>query len=164
MAKIMAGHQLSCKTYTHYNLSVIFAKKIVGRIVALDYGKVRTGIAVTDELQLIASGLTTVPTEKLIPVLQDYAGKEAISCFVVGEPRQMNYELSESEALIGPFLEKLKEAFPGIPVERQDERFTSKLAAQSLAQSGHKKKNRRKKALLDEISATLILQAYLNRK
>jgi len=132
--------------------------------VALDIGKIRTGIAVTDELQLIASGLTTVSTETLIPTLTEYTNREDVSCFVIGEPRQMDNSPSEAEALIGPFLKKLKKAFPHIPIERQDERFSSKMAFQSLLESGVKKKKRRDKSLLDEVSATLILQAYLNRK
>ena len=141
-----------------------FCKKNVGRIVALDYGKVRTGIAVTDELQLIASGLTTVNTKGLIAVLQEYIRQEDVSCFVVGEPKNMDNTHSEAERYIGPFLKALKKTFPEIPIVRQDERFTSKMAVQSMIQGGIKKKRRRDKALVDEISATLILQAYLNKK
>jgi len=136
----------------------------VGRVVAIDYGARRTGIAVTDELQLIASGLTTVATEELLLYLQQYVSEETVSAFVVGEPRQMNNAPSESEALIQVFLTKLSDTFPEIPVERQDERFTSKMAFQTMIDSGLSKKKRRNKALVDEISATLILQAYLNRK
>ena len=144
---------------------VIFAKKIgLARIVALDYGKIRTGIAVTDELQMIASGLTTVGTNELLDFLIKYAKEESIEQFVVGEPKQMDNTPSESEALIKPFLIKLIKAFPEVPIMRQDERFTSKMAFQTMIDSGLKKKQRRNKALVDEISATLILQAYLNRK
>ncbi|NKI26289.1 putative holliday junction resolvase [Arenibacter nanhaiticus] len=135
----------------------------MGRIVALDYGKVRTGIAVTDELQLIASGLTTVATKDLLNFLRTYVEKENVEKFVVGEPKQMNNEPSESEALITPFLRTLHGVFPKIPVERQDERFTSKMAFQTMIDSGLKKQQRKNKALVDEISATIILQAYLNR-
>lgn len=135
----------------------------MARILALDYGKIRTGIAVTDELQLIASGLTTVETQELIPFLEKYLKEEIVERFVVGQPRQMDNSLSESEELIQGFLKKLMAVFPAIPVERQDERFTSKMAFQSMLDSGVKKKKRRDKALVDEISATLILQAYLNR-
>jgi putative holliday junction resolvase len=135
----------------------------VGRIIALDYGKVRTGIAVTDELQLIASGLTTVNTKELLIFLKNYLEKENVEAIVVGEPKQMNYEASESEALIIPFLTKLKAQFPKLKIERQDERFTSKMAFQSMIDGGLKKKQRRDKALVDEISATLILQGYINR-
>ncbi len=136
----------------------------MGRIIALDYGKVRTGIAVTDELQLIASGLTTVETSQLLPFLKQYAGLEEVAGFVVGEPRQMDNSPSEAEALISPFLKELEKAFPGIPIARQDERFTSGMALKSMVDGELKKKKRRNKALLDEISATLILQAFLNRK
>ncbi|GLU44156.1 Holliday junction resolvase RuvX [Allomuricauda sp. NBRC 101325] len=135
----------------------------MARILALDYGKVRTGIAVTDELQLIASGLTTVETPKLLDFLGDYLQTESVERFVVGLPKQMDNSESESEVLIQEFLKKLVTKFPSIPVERQDERFTSKMAVQSMLESGLKKKKRREKALVDEISATLILQAYLNR-
>jgi len=136
----------------------------VGRILALDYGKVRTGIAVTDELQIIASGLTTVDTKDLLNFLRKFVQEEKVEKFVVGEPKQMNNLPSESEELIKPFLRTLEGVFPKIPVERQDERFTSKMAFQTMIDSGLNKKQRRNKALVDEISATIILQAYLNRK
>lgn len=135
----------------------------MARILALDYGKVRTGVAVTDELQLIASGLTTVETNNLLPFLSEYLEKENVEKIVVGLPKQMDNTPSESEELIKPFLNKLAARFTKIIVERQDERFTSKMAFQSMLDSGMKKKKRQNKALVDEISATLILQAYLNR-
>ncbi|MDC6367453.1 MULTISPECIES: Holliday junction resolvase RuvX [Flavobacteriaceae] len=135
----------------------------MARILALDYGKVRTGIAVTDELQLIASGLTTVETKDLLQFLEDYFKKENVERLVVGLPKQMDNTPSESETLIQSFLVKLSRKFPEIPVERQDERFTSKMAFQTMLYSGMKKKKRQNKAVIDEISATLILQAYLNR-
>ncbi len=143
---------------------VFLQKKYLGRIICLDYGKVRTGIAVTDEMQLIASGLTTVLTSELLSFLKEYLSEEKVSSFVVGEPRQMNNLPSESEAFIGPFIQILKKTFPTIPIFRQDERFTSQLAVKSMVASGMKKKNRRDKGLIDEISATLILQGYLERK
>lgn len=130
---------------------------------ALDFGEKRTGIAVTDELRLIASGLTTVPTKGLIPFLQEYVAAEEVDIFVVGEPRQMNNMPSESEQYIKPFLVELSMHFPDTLVHRQDERFTSKMAFQTILDSGLKKKKRQNKDLVDEISATLILQAYLNR-
>lgn len=136
----------------------------MGRILALDYGEKRTGIAVTDELRLIASGLTTVPTKELILFLKDYVNAENVDIIVVGEPKQMNNTPSESEQYIKPFLVELAKQFPAIAIERQDERFTSKMAFQSMLDSGLKKKQRRDKALVDEISATLILQSYLERK
>lgn len=135
----------------------------MARIVALDFGKVRTGIAVTDELQLIASGLETVETKSLLDYLKNYVNTEKVEKFVVGEPKQMDNTPSESEALIKPFLLKLTTAFPDIPIVRHDERFTSKMAFQTMIDSGLKKKQRRNKALVDEISATIILQAYLQK-
>lgn len=135
----------------------------MGRIVALDYGKKRTGIAVTDELQLIASGLTTVATQDLIVFLKKYVAEEKVTMLVVGEPKQMDNTPSESENLITPFLGQLKKVFPELPVAREDERFTSKMAVRTMIDSGLKKKQRRDRALVDEISATIILQAYLNR-
>lgn len=131
---------------------------------ALDYGKVRTGIAITDELQLIASGLTTVKTNELIAFLKEYLEKESVEKIVVGEPRQMDGSPSESEALIQNFLKQMKKKFPQIGIERQDERFTSKMAKQSMIVGGMKKMKRQNKALVDEISATLILQAFIERK
>lgn len=136
----------------------------MGRVLAIDFGKVRTGLAVTDELQIIASGLTTVETKNLISYLKDYTNKESVELFLVGEPKQMNNEASESEALIIPFLQKLQKAIPNIPVKRVDERFTSKMAFQTMIDSGLSKKKRQNKALVDEISATLILQSYLHYK
>ena len=136
----------------------------MARILAIDYGKKRTGLAVTDELQLIASGLTTVATTELFTFLKEYIDNESVELFLVGEPKQMDYTPSESELLIGPFVEVLKKQFPTIPVQRIDERFTSKMAFQTMIDSGLKKKQRQNKALLDEISATIILQTYLTRK
>ncbi len=135
----------------------------MARIIALDFGKQRTGIAVTDELQLIASGLTTVNTKDLLHYLKDYSAKENIAVIVVGEPKRWDNTPSELEASIQVFLKKLKAYFPLIPIDRQDERFTSKVAFQSMVASGLKKKQRQNKELIDEISATLILQSYLNR-
>ena len=136
----------------------------MGRILAIDYGKVRTGIAITDEFQIIASGLTTVPTKELLDFLVSYTEKENVDLFVVGLPKQMNNQLSESESLITPFLRKLKAKFPNISIKRVDERFTSKMAFQTMIDSGLNKKQRRNKALIDEISATIILQTYLSTK
>jgi putative Holliday junction resolvase len=135
----------------------------MARIVALDFGQKRTGIAVTDELQIIASGLTTVDTNELLQFLTDYTSKENVELFIVGKPKQMNNEDSQSEEYIVPFLEKLAKKFPNIPIKREDERFTSKMAFQTMIDGGLKKKQRRNKALVDEISATIILQSYLYR-
>jgi len=136
----------------------------MGRILAIDYGKVRTGIAVTDELQIIASGLTTVATKELMPFLQEYLKNEFVELFLVGEPKQMNYKSSESEELIIPFLKKLEKTFPKTPIIRVDERFTSKIAFKTMVDSGLSKKKRQNKALIDQISATIILQSYLYSK
>lgn len=135
----------------------------MGRILSIDYGAKRTGIAVTDELRLIASGLTTVSTKEIFSFLSDYLEKENVSVIVVGEPKQMDNTASESETLIKPFLKKLTQLFPEVEIHREDERFTSKMAFQTMLDSGLKKKQRRNKALVDEISATIILQSYLER-
>jgi len=136
----------------------------LARILAIDYGLKRTGIAVTDELQIIASGLTTVNTEELLPFLKEYISKENVELFIMGKPKQMNNSDSESESLIVPFLKKLEKQIPNIPIKRVDERFTSKMAFQTMIDGGLKKKQRRNKALVDEISATIILQSYLYQK
>ncbi len=136
----------------------------MGRILAIDYGTKRTGIAVTDEMQIIASGLTTVATEELISFIEQYCHGEDVEQFVVGLPKQMDNTDSESEVYIKAFITKLERAFPDIPIDRVDERFTSKMAFQTMIDSGLKKKQRQNKALIDEISATLILQSYLASK
>lgn len=133
----------------------------MARILAFDFGKVRTGIAVTDELQIIATGLTTVKTIDLFSFLKNYMQNESVELFLIGEPKQMNNEVSKSEKLIIPFIKKLKEKFKNIPIKRVDERFTSKMAFQTMIDSGLSKKQRQNKALIDEISATIILQTYL---
>ncbi|WP_282073588.1 Holliday junction resolvase RuvX [Polaribacter atrinae] len=136
----------------------------MGKILAIDFGKKRTGIAVTDELQIIASGLTTVNTEDLISFLKKYISENEVELFIVGKPKQMNNTDSESEALILPLLKKLEKQIPKIPLLRIDERFTSKMAFQTMIDGGLNKKQRRNKALIDEISATIILQSYLYNK
>ena len=134
------------------------------RIIAIDYGKKRTGIAVTDILQLIANGLTTVPTTELMDFLLNYVAKEPVERIIVGHPKQMNNEDSENMKRIVPFVNLLKKKLPQIPVELVDERFTSVLAHQAMLDGGLKKKARQDKALVDEISATIILQSYLESK
>ena len=136
----------------------------MARILAIDYGVKRTGIAVTDELQIIASGLITVKTDELIKFLIDYTNREQVELFIVGLPKQMNNSDSESEKHILSFLKQLKKSLPKIPIKRIDERFTSKIAFQTMIDSGLKKKQRRNKGLVDEISATIILQSYLYSK
>lgn len=136
----------------------------MSRILAIDFGTKRTGIAVTDELQIIASGLTTINTKELLKFLKDYTSKESVKLFLVGEPKQMDNTASESEVYIMSFISKLEKALPNIPIKRVDERFTSKIAFQTMIDSGLKKNQRKNKALVDEISATLILQSYLYSK
>jgi len=136
----------------------------MGRILAIDYGTKRTGIAVTDELQIIASGLTTVATKDLLTFLTNYVSKEQVELLVIGEPKQMNNEASESEKHIEEFIKKLTKMLPNIPIKRVDERFTSKMAFQTMIDSGLKKSQRKNKTLVDEISATIILQSYLYNK
>lgn len=136
----------------------------MAKILALDYGLKRTGIAVTDDLQIIASGLTTVETHEIFTFLKKYTSTEQVELFLVGEPKQMDNTASESEQHIAPFLKKLAVHFPHIPVKRVDERFTSKMAMQTMIDSGLTKKQRQNKALVDEISATIILQSYLYNK
>ena len=137
---------------------------VMGRILAIDYGKKRTGIAVSDTLQLIANGLTTVPTVELMSFLTDYVSREPVERIIVGLPKQMNNEASENAKRIEPFVRTLRKAMPNIPVEYVDERFTSVLAHRAMLEGGLKKKARQDKALVDEISATIILQDYLESK
>lgn len=134
------------------------------RLLAIDYGQKRTGIAVTDEMQIIASGLTTIASETVLAFLADYFSKERVAKVLIGEPKQMNGQPSESAPIIEAFVAKFKTAFPDMPLERVDERFTSKMAFQTMIDSGLKKKQRQNKALIDEISATIMLQDYLSRK
>lgn len=134
------------------------------RILAIDYGIKRTGIAVTDEMQIIASGLTTVPSETVIAFLKSYFATEKVERVLIGEPKQMSGQPSESTPVIEAFVQKFTAEFPDMPVERVDERFTSKMAVQTMISSGLKKKQRQNKALVDEIAATIMLQDYLSRK
>ncbi|WP_338378524.1 Holliday junction resolvase RuvX [uncultured Flavobacterium sp.] len=136
----------------------------MSRILSIDYGIKRTGIAVTDEMQIIASGLTTVPSETLIAFLKDYFSKEKVEKVIIGEPKQMDGTPSESTAIIEKFIKTFTMTFPAMPLDRVDERFTSKMAFQTMIDSGLKKKQRQNKALIDEIAATIMLQDYMNRK
>lgn len=133
----------------------------MGRILALDYGSKRTGIAITDELQIIASGLTTVSTSDLLDFLKKYISSEKVELVLVGEPKQKDGTHSNIEEEIQKFLKKFSNIFPNLEVKRVDERYTSKMAFQTMIDSGLKKKQRQNKALVDEISATIILQEYL---
>lgn len=136
----------------------------MARILAIDYGKKRTGLAVTDELQLIAGGLTTVPTTELVNYILDYVKKEPVERVVVGLPKQMNNTPSENMCRIEPFVNRLRKLLPEIPVEYHDERFTSVLAHQAILASGIGKMARRNKELVDEVSATIILQSYMESR
>ncbi len=133
----------------------------MGRIIALDFGTKRVGIAVTDPLKIIANALTTIHPNEVNAYLINYCLKEAVEKIVVGLPMQMNGQASESEIHIKPFIKKLEAALPAIPIVRYDERFTTKMALQSMIEGGYKKKDRQDKKRLDSISATLILQGYL---
>ncbi len=133
------------------------------RILAIDYGLKRTGIAVTDDFQLIASGLTTVETPTLLAFLSTYFSEEEVEKVLIGEPKQMSGAPSQSAEMIDAFVLKFTKAFPEMKMERADERFTSKMAFQTMIDSGLKKKQRQNKALIDEISATIMLQNYLSR-
>jgi len=134
------------------------------RVMAFDYGTKRIGIAVTDPLQIIANGLTTVHPKDIVEFLKKYLQTEQVERFVVGEPKQMDGTASQSTPHVKGFITILKKNFPEIPVESMDERFTSKMASAVIAQSGLKKQDRQKKELVDTISATIILQSYLEKK
>jgi putative holliday junction resolvase len=134
------------------------------RILAIDFGQKRTGIAITDELQIIASGLTTIASETAIDFLKNYFDKENVAKVLIGEPKQMNGEPSQSAPVIEAFVKKFVETFPDMKIQRVDERFTSKMAFQTMIDSGLKKKQRQNKALIDQIAATIMLQDYLTRK
>ncbi len=136
----------------------------MARILSIDYGIKRTGIAVTDDFQIIASGLTTIPSSELISFLKTYFSKENVEKVIIGEPKQMNGLPSESAEIIEQFIILFQKEFPTMNMERIDERFTSKMAFQTMIDSGLKKKQRQNKGLIDEIAATILLQDYLNYK
>lgn|SRR5690554_1612972 len=136
----------------------------MARLLSIDYGKKRTGLAVSDPLQLIANGLTTVETPKLFDFLADYFEKEEVERVIVGLPRQMDNEPSENMKRVEPFVNRLRKLYPHIPVEYYDERFTSKMAQQTIIDAGLKKKERQRKELVDEISATILLQGYMESR
>ncbi len=136
----------------------------MGRILAIDYGQKKVGFAVTDELQIIANGLDTVHVSKAFDFLKDYVSKEKVDVIVVGDPRKMDNSQSDSARFIEPFVNRIKKELPDIPVVRMDERFTSKMAFQTMIDAGLGKKARQNKELVDKISATIILQSYLFMK
>lgn len=133
----------------------------MSRILAIDYGRKRTGLAVTDPLGMIATGLDTISTATIWDFLDEYLGKEDVSAIVVGYPRQMNNQPSESVEYIDPFLKKLRDKYPGMNIDTFDERFTSKMAVSAMIEGGMKKKDRRNKGMIDKISAVIILQSWL---
>lgn len=141
--------------YTHF---------LMPRIIAFDYGTKRTGIAATDPLQIIATGLTTIHPKDIVDYLKKYLQNEQVELFVVGEPKQMDGSDSQSAPMVNAFVNLLKKNFPEIPIVRIDERFTSKMASGIIAQSGMGKMKRQDKALVDRLSATIILQSYLESR
>jgi putative holliday junction resolvase len=133
----------------------------MGRIMAIDYGQKRAGIAVTDHSRIIATGLTTLHVKDLMDFLREYIPRENVDLIVVGQPHDMKNMASDASRFIEPFVKHLKKQFPGIVVDRMDERFTSQMAFQTMITAGLKKKDRQNKALVDTISATIILQSYM---
>lgn len=136
----------------------------MARLLAIDYGTKRCGIAVSDPLQIIATGLTTVHSKDILTFLENYFKKEPVETIVVGEPKRMSGEATDATVHVENFVKQLRKKFPEIKIARVDERFTSKMAFQTMIDSGLKKKDRQNKELVDEISATIILQSYMERK
>lgn len=135
----------------------------MARILAIDYGLKRTGLAVTDPLQLIATGLTTVESPKLIPFLKEYFKKEVVELILIGEPKNWDDSDTHATPLVREVMVRLQKEFPAMPLKAVDERFTSKMASRAMIDMGLKKKQRQNKALVDEIAATILLQEYLGR-
>ena len=131
------------------------------RILSIDYGLKRTGIAVTDPLKIIATGLTTVNSKELIAFLKNYFAKETVELVIIGEPKNMDNSDTHATLLVENFIKEFQKSFPDLPLKKVDERFTSKMASQAMIDMGMKKKQRRDKKLIDEIAATIILQEYL---
>jgi len=136
----------------------------MGRILGIDYGKKRVGLAVTDPLQIFASPLNTISAHDIDNFIADYMASEQVEAFVIGYPVKLNNEPSESVKYIDPFIRKLKKRFPGVPVHLVDERFTSQMAFRTMIDGGLKKKERQNKSIIDMISASIILQSFLDRK
>lgn len=136
----------------------------MGRILAIDYGQKRVGLAVTDNLQIIATALDTIHVKDIFVFLQNYIETETVDKIIVGEPRQMNNTASDAQRFTEPFVKKLKKQFPAIPVLRVDERFTSKMAHDTIIAAGLKKKERQNKALVDKVSATIMLQSFMQKR
>lgn len=136
----------------------------MGRILAIDYGKKRVGLAVTDPLKIIANKLTTVRSHDIFDFLKDYLQKEDVERVIIGYPLQMNNEASEAVLYINPFIKRFQKLYPEMPLEQVDERFTSKMAFQTMIDAGLKKKDRQNKGTIDAVSATIILQSYMERQ
>lgn len=136
----------------------------MGRILGIDYGRKRTGVAVTDSLQIVAGNLTTVPTHELMQFIKDYVAQECVERIVIGQPTQLNGEPSESMKYITPFVKRLRKELPDMPIDLYDERFTSTIAHQAMIDGGMKKSDRRDKSRVDAIAATIILNDYLQSK
>ena len=132
------------------------------RIIAIDFGLKRTGLAVTDPLKIIATGLITVESKNLIPFLKDYFNKEPVEQIIIGEPKNWDDSDTHATPLVEACIKELQKNFPAIPIQKVDERFTSKMASRAMIEMGMKKKQRRNKAMVDEIAATIMLQEYLN--
>ena len=135
----------------------------MGRIISIDYGLKRTGLAVTDPLQIIATGLTTVESKQLIPFLKDYFAREEVELIIIGEPKNWDDTDTHATPLVERFIKELQKNFPAIPIKKVDERFTSKMAKDAMLEMGLKKMQRRNKRLVDEIAATIILQEYMQK-
>ena len=136
----------------------------MGRVLSIDYGKKRVGLAVTDPLQIIATRLTTVSAEEIWGFLSDYFARESVELVLIGYPMQLNNQPSEAIRYINPFLKKFQQIYPAMPIQQMDERFTSRMAFQTLIDAGVKKKERQNKETIDGVSATIILQSYLEGK
>jgi putative Holliday junction resolvase len=135
----------------------------MARIISIDYGAKRTGLAVTDPLQIIATGLTTVESKQLIPFLRDYFAREEVELIIIGEPKNWDDTDTHATPLVEKFIKQLQKNFPNIPVKKVDERYTSKLAKDAMLEMGLKKMQRRNKKLVDEIAATIMLQEYMQK-
>jgi len=135
----------------------------MGRIISIDYGLKRTGLAVTDPLQIIATGLTTVESKQLIPFLKDYFAREEVELIIIGEPKNWDDTDTHATPLVEKFIKQLQKNFPTIPIKKVDERYTSKMAKDAMLEMGLKKMQRRNKKLVDEIAATIILQEYMQK-
>lgn len=136
----------------------------MGRILGIDYGRKRTGVAVTDPLQIVAGNLATVPTHTLMSFIKEYIAREKVDCIIIGQPTQLNGEPSESMKYITPFVKQLRKELPDMPVVMYDERFTSTIAHRAMIDGGMKKSDRRDKSRVDAIAATIILNDYLQSK